>query len=156
MAYNATGTAGNDTLNQSSDTGPGTIVGLAGNDSILTGSGLAVVYGNSGSDTVLLQAGNGVNVYGGLENDTICMSGAVSSAALFGNEGADTIDASAATAQLNIVGGNDSADGSDSLTGGSGADIMFGNGGDDTLHGRGGANILVAGFGNDSVYTDTG
>ena len=32
MAYTATGTGGNDTLNQSGDTGPGTIVGLAGND----------------------------------------------------------------------------------------------------------------------------
>jgi hypothetical protein len=41
MAYSATGTAGNDTLNQSGDSGPGTIVGLAGDDTILTGSGLA-------------------------------------------------------------------------------------------------------------------
>ena len=40
MAYNATGTAGNDVLNQSSDTGPGTIVGLAGDDCLLQGSGL--------------------------------------------------------------------------------------------------------------------
>ena len=32
MAYSATGTAGNDTLNQSGDSGPGTIVGLAGDD----------------------------------------------------------------------------------------------------------------------------
>ena len=34
MAYVATGTAGNDVLNQSTDTGPGTIVGLAGDDII--------------------------------------------------------------------------------------------------------------------------
>ncbi len=34
MAYVATGTAGNDVLNQGTDTGPGTIVGLAGDDCI--------------------------------------------------------------------------------------------------------------------------
>ena len=43
MAYRATGTAGNDTLNQSSDTGPGTIAGLAGNDCIFAGSGLVSI-----------------------------------------------------------------------------------------------------------------
>ena len=39
MAYVATGTAGNDTLNQGTDAGPGTIVGLAGDDCILQGTG---------------------------------------------------------------------------------------------------------------------
>ena len=48
MAYTATGTAGNDTLNQSSDTGPGTIVGLAGDDCIFAGSGLVAVAGDFG------------------------------------------------------------------------------------------------------------
>ena len=43
MAYTVTGTAGNDTLNQAGDTGPGTIVGLAGNDRISTGSGAVTV-----------------------------------------------------------------------------------------------------------------
>jgi Ca2+-binding RTX toxin-like protein len=56
MAYNSTGTAGNDILDRSGTSGPGTIVGLAGNDSILTGSGPATVNGDSGSDTVVLQA----------------------------------------------------------------------------------------------------
>ena len=57
MAYLATGTAGNDTLNQSGDNGPGTIVGLAGDDCIFTGSGLATVTGDSGNDMVVLRAG---------------------------------------------------------------------------------------------------
>ena len=38
MAYSATGTAGNDVLNQTADTGPGTIVGLAGDDSLAPGN----------------------------------------------------------------------------------------------------------------------
>ena len=71
MAYTATGTAGNDTLNQSADTGPGTIVGLAGNDVIRTGTGAATVDGGSGEDTVILQAGNTGQVTGGTENDSI-------------------------------------------------------------------------------------
>jgi Ca2+-binding RTX toxin-like protein len=58
MASNATGTAGNDVLNQAGDTGPGTIVGLAGDDCIFTGTGLATVTGDSGNDTVALQTGN--------------------------------------------------------------------------------------------------
>ena len=47
MAYVATGTAGNDTLNQGTDTGPGTIVGLAGDDCIFQGTGLATITGDS-------------------------------------------------------------------------------------------------------------
>ena len=65
MAYTVTGTAGNDTLNQSADTGPGTIVGLAGDDYVFTGTGLATVTGDSGNDTVFLQAGNTGTVNGG-------------------------------------------------------------------------------------------
>ena len=55
MAYQATGTAGNDVLNQAGDTGPGTIVGLAGDDEITTGTGQATVTGDSGSDSIVLQ-----------------------------------------------------------------------------------------------------
>jgi Ca2+-binding RTX toxin-like protein len=58
MAYNVTGAAGNDTLNQSVNGGPGTIVGLAGSDCILTGSGLTTVAGDSGEDTIVLQTSN--------------------------------------------------------------------------------------------------
>ena len=62
MAYNVTGTAGNDTLNQNSDTGPGTIVGLGGDDIIFTGTGQAQVFGNSGGDNVFFsrQYWNGI------------------------------------------------------------------------------------------------
>ena len=49
MPYNVTGTNGNDTLNQAGDAGPGTIVGLAGDDTISLGSGSAQVFGKSGT-----------------------------------------------------------------------------------------------------------
>src|SRR5437879_1105422 len=117
MAYNVTGTAGNDTLNQSGDTGPGTIVGLAGDDCLFTGSGLATVTGDSGNDTVVLKAGNTGTVNGGTENDLISDGGtAIGSMVLFGGDGADTIFVPSATSPQTIVGGNDSSDGNDVLS----------------------------------------
>jgi Ca2+-binding RTX toxin-like protein len=65
MAYVATGTSGNDTLNQQDDTGPGTIIGLAGDDCIFQGSGSATITGDSGNDTVVTKAGNTGTVNGG-------------------------------------------------------------------------------------------
>ena len=50
---------------ESSDTGPGTIVGLAGNDCILATTAFATVDGGFGEDTVVLQAGNSGTVTGG-------------------------------------------------------------------------------------------
>lgn len=55
---NVVGTADNDTLNQASDAGPGTISGLAGNDSIRSGTGIVSITGDSGNDTISLQTGN--------------------------------------------------------------------------------------------------
>jgi Ca2+-binding RTX toxin-like protein len=80
-----------------------------------------------------------------------CLRNAAS-ASLFGNEGNDTIEAGGAVAAA-IVGGNDSADGSDSILGGTGGDRIFGNGGNDTIDGGGGvgANTLIGGNGSDSL-----
>src|SRR5262249_20395894 len=115
MAYVATGTAGNDTLNQAGDTGPGTIVGLAGDDSSFTGSGLATVTGDSGNDTVVLRAGNTGTISAGSENDSIFANGGIGAMQLLGNAGNDTIDFTAATSGVTVVGGDDSADGNDSI-----------------------------------------
>jgi Ca2+-binding RTX toxin-like protein len=145
MAYNATGTAGNDTLNQSGEAGPGTIVGLAGNDSILSGTGLVTVDAGAGADTVLLQTGNTGAVTGGTDNDSISNgSNDISSMTLFGNEGADTIRVLTAFGQT-ILGGNDSNDAADSILSSSGADLIFGNGGEDTINGGGDNDTIIAG-----------
>src|SRR5829696_6854143 len=108
MAYNVTGTNGNDTLNQATDTGPGTIVGLAGDDCIFTGSGLATVTGDSGNDTVTLRTGNTGSINGGTENDSIVSANDVGAILLLGGDGADTIAPAFSTAAQTIVGGNDS------------------------------------------------
>src|SRR5262245_12821897 len=90
MAYNITGTAANDVLNQSSDTGPGTVAGLAGDDCIFQGTGSAQIFGNSGNDTVVLQAGNTGSVFAGTENDSVFAAGNSGAMQLFGNSGNDT------------------------------------------------------------------
>ncbi len=99
MAYDVTGTGGSDTLNQSADAGPGTIVGLAGDDCIFTGTGLATVTGDAGNDTVVLQAGNTGTVDGGTENDSIFANGNNGSMTLFGRNGGDTINTSTSTSR---------------------------------------------------------
>ena len=152
MAYTATGTAGNDTLNQSTDTGPGTIVGLAGNDEMRTGTGAATVDGGSGEDTTILQAGNTGQVTSGTENDSIWTGTDIGSMVLFGNEGGDTINVVASTNPQTILGGNDSNDGADCIIGGTASDIIFSNGGDDIILGFTGNDTYIAGFGNDLMF----
>ena len=153
MAYSATGTAGNDTLNQSSDTGPGTIAGLAGNDCIFAGSGLVSIAAGSGNDTIMLQTGNTGTADAGAENDRIFATGSVDSMILFAGDGADTVNMGMAAAGHTILGGNNQADGADSLVAGRGNDLVFGNGGDDTLNSNDGHDTLIGGFGNDCIYT---
>jgi Ca2+-binding RTX toxin-like protein len=150
MAFAATGTAGNDTLNQSGDAGPGTIVGLAGNDCLFTGTGLASVDAGPGADTVVLQSGNTGTVTAGPENDSIWHSGGLlGSMVLFGNEGADTVRVISNVSQT-ILGGNDSNDAADSVLSSGGADVIFGNGGADTINSGGGDDTVIGGFANDS------
>src|SRR4051812_41331290 len=113
MAYNRIGTNGNDTLSQAAESGPGTVVGLGGDDCIFTGSGLATVTGDSGNDTVVLQTGNTGAVDGGTQNDSIFAAGPIGSMVLFGGDGLDSINMSNVTAAQTILGGNDSNDNAD-------------------------------------------
>ncbi len=156
MPYNRTGTNGNDTLNQAGDAGPGTVVGLGGDDCIFAGSGLVTVSGDSGNDTVVLQTGNTGTVDGGTQNDSIFTAVAVGSMVLFGGDGLDTINMSAATTRQTILGGNDASDNADSILAGTGDDLVFGNGGNDTLDRKGGNDTLIGGVGNDSIWAPGG
>ncbi len=116
MSYTVTGTGGSDNLNQSADTGPGSIFGLDGNDMIRTGTGAVTVEGGSGEDTVILRAGNTGQVTAGTENDSIWdQNQDIGSMILFGNEGADTINVNNSTNAQTILGGNDQADAADRI-----------------------------------------
>ena len=130
MAYTVTGTPDNDTLNQASDTGPGTIVGLAGNDCLFAGSGFVTISGDSGNDTVVLHTGSAGSVTGGSGNDSVLANGATESMVLFAGEGLDSINMSSSFAGQTILGGNDAADGADFILASAGNDLVFGNGGD--------------------------
>jgi Ca2+-binding RTX toxin-like protein len=126
------------------------LVGGFGDDSIGDlggGGGTELVFGNEGNDTVQLDGGGADTVFAGLGNDSVSISGAGNSL-FFLNEGADTIDASASLGDVIIVGGNDSADAGDSIIGGTGTQIIFGNGGADSILGQA-ACTLVGGQGDD-------
>jgi Ca2+-binding RTX toxin-like protein len=152
MAYNVTGTNGSDNLDQTADTGPGTIVGQAGDDTVVVGSGFATVTGDSGSDSILLQTGNTGTVSGGTEGDEIAgRDDNIGSMVLLGGDGADIIVVFRSSSDQTIVGGNDSADGADHLVAGGGDDIIFGNGGADDIAGNGGNDTVVGGFDADFI-----
>ena len=74
--------------------------------------------------------------------------------AIWGLEGADTIDATTTATGATIVGGLDSADAADLLLGSRLADFIYGNGGADSIRGNGGADTIVGGFGNDTIVAD--
>jgi len=88
--------------------------------------GSIIVHAGSGDDIVRLM--NSLNV----------------SAFVFGEDGADTLDASGSIASNVLVGGA----GSDTLTGGSGNDVLIGGSGTDTVLGNGGDDILIGGTTN--------
>jgi Ca2+-binding RTX toxin-like protein len=157
MAYNVIGTGGGDSLDQSASAGPGTITGLAGDDSILTGSGSLVVFGNSGNDTVFLQTGNTGTVNGGTESDLIDDQGTdIGSMVLLGGDGSDTISTPTSTSSQTIIGGNDSADGGDFIVSSTGDDLIFGNGGDDFVFSFPDANgTVIGGHGDDVLLGGT-
>src|SRR5262245_4432670 len=146
-----TGTAGNDTLDHFGDAGPGTLIGLAGDDCIFTGSGAWTVTGDSGSDSIFLRTGNTGSITGGTENDCIVSTNAVGALTIFGNAGSDIIVFAAASGNLTVVGGDDSSDGLDVIFTGSGRDLIFGNGGNDIINSGTGGDTVVGGFGDDVV-----
>jgi PKD repeat protein len=91
------------------------------------GAGPVIVHGQTGDDQITL-----VGDVGGTFPIT---------AALFGGDGNDTLDAVASNRASVLVGGA----GDDSLLGGSGRDILIGGVGADTLRGGAGDDVLVAG-----------
>ncbi len=146
--------AGNDSLTFGSTLSGSTVQGNDGNDTIsITGalSGSTIVNGNAGADTIAVAAASSdVRILGGADNDTITINGALSGGAIVnGNDGQDSITVSGAftNASSTIFGGK----GSDTLTAGSGGNILSGDVGADTVVGGAGADTLYGGDGNDSV-----
>src|SRR5262245_32603792 len=158
MAYNVTGTSGNDTIDQSGSIGPGRILGLGGADFIEAGTGPVTVDGGAGGDVIVLQTGNTGLAMGGSEDDYITSNGDIGAMALYGNAGADTVIVTSSAA-LTVVGGDDALDGNDwlqvSSPGGFG-NYLSGAGGNDTLWGGIGNDTCVGGSGDDSILASDG
>ncbi|MEN9314169.1 MAG: hypothetical protein RIS35_562, partial [Pseudomonadota bacterium] len=147
-----TGGAGANRLDASLFGGAAVLDGLAGNDQLIGGAGDDTIVGSAGADT--LSGGDGsdlllvqlddVNTDVQLQTSTLRIDlltasfSSIESASLFGNDRANTINASTFEGQLTIDGGggNDTiygSGGADTLTGGLGADVVFGLGGQDLL-----------------------
>jgi Ca2+-binding RTX toxin-like protein len=112
------------------------------------------VFVNQGNDSYSSSTGGADTFFGGLGNDSA--SATTGSPIYFGNEGADTFNGFGNTSAMTVVGGNDSADGNDSIRTGDGADFILGNGGADSLNGQGGANTIVGGNGSDNITSFDG
>jgi len=172
------GGLGNDTF-RLQDGGADTVNGGGGNDIIFFGNALSSVDqvdGGAGSDTVLLQGSNYLN----LTLSAASLAGVETLALLtrtdfrFGGSGtpannykiitADAnvaagaqllVDASALAADESLIfSGAAESDGSFRILGGRGADTMTGGAGSDTLDGGIGADAMTGGRGDDLYYVD--
>ncbi len=170
------GTDGNDVF----DGGRGTQIvdAGAGNDSISGGSGRDLLFGGSGADQ-LIGGKRGDLVFGGSGNDLLDVEAngqnhhsGNGADALFGDgyeSFADLLSGKKVTAPGNDTirggSGNDvvfgdngnggSTGGNDLIEGGRGSDLLFGEGGNDTIAGGRGFDIMDGGAGADVfVYSD--
>ncbi len=109
------GTNGNDSLSAFFASGPYTLIGGGGNDTLLAGQDGNVLSDDPGSDSLVGGAGADT-VFGGSGNDT-----------LLGNDGADSLNASS---------------GNDEVRGGTGADTLIGGTGNDSLWGDAGGDVI--------------
>jgi len=169
-----TGGGGDNDIDTDLFTGPVTLIGGLGNDtlssgraadSLVGGDGDDKLNGRKGNDTLAggdgndtLFGGGGTDlIYGGSGDDSAKGHGAADT--LFGGDGNDTLKGGGAEDSLAGEGGNDSLDGgvgNDSLDGGGGDDQLLGVSGDDHLDGSGGADTLDGGNGIDSLFGGSG
>jgi Ca2+-binding RTX toxin-like protein len=140
-----------------------------GNDAINGGSGVDTAYGRGGDDDITGKAGNDT-LYGGDDNDDI--SGGADTDTLYGGAGRDYLfgdDGSAVRpagqADATSMNFSESTGAPDSLWGGDGNDVMYGEGardemngeaGNDTMYGNDGNDLLRGGGDNDTMYGNAG
>jgi len=122
-------------------------------------TGVLTVIGDAQDNTLTVSrdAAGQLNVNGGavaIQGGTATVAN-VSLIQVFGLGGNDTLalnESNGALPRANLFGG----DGNDTLTGGSGDDLLFGQAGNDTLLGKGGNDLLFGGAGNDTLTGGTG
>jgi len=122
-------------------------------------AGVLTVNGDNQDNTItvsrdvagnLLVNGGAVSIKGG--SPTVANTKLVKVFGLAGNDTISLDEANGALPKANLYGGA----GNDTLTGGSGNDLLFGDAGNDTLLGKGGFDLLFGGAGNDSLTGGAG
>ncbi len=148
------GGPGTDTLTAPNADGS-TLQGDGGNDTLVGGGGSDTLDGGLGDDTLQPGRGGGSNVGGGgVDTVTYADVGVNVTASLAPGGGASTDAAGVTLSQSitdvdNLIGGN----GTDTLTGSDGPNLLDGGTGNatDTLSGGAGADALIGGGGNDTL-----
>lgn len=179
-------TSGSDVIYGTS--GPDIINALGGNDTICSGSGADIINGGGGDDWISSDAGSDV-VFGGGGNDAIFggaggdeIDGGGGDDEIFGGNGADILSGRSGEDiidggdGIDQISGGPSADtiysgrgatvGSGSfVSGGAGADLIFGDddaddlrggSGADEIRGNGGDDVITGGIGRDLLYGNSG
>ena len=166
-----TPTEGDDVIDKSFSTIDETVMGLGGNDTIITGSGNDTLDGGDDDDLLIGGAG-GDSFEGGAGDNTVSYEPSAEGVmAYLDAPGNNTGDAAGDTYSniQNLIGtqyddllagdanGNtiDGLGGDDILLGGAGDDILIGGAGNDTLDGGAGADQLDGGTGNDTASYDS-
>lgn len=113
------------------------------------------IWGTAGNDTIAVQnTGNSQGIakiiINGANKGTFSFSGSI---IVFGQDGNDNISInSSITRTAYLFGGG----GNDTLSGGSGNDVLMGDDGNNTLSGNGGNDILIGGFGDNLLSGGAG
>jgi Ca2+-binding RTX toxin-like protein len=117
------------------------------------GSGITILNGNGGGDTLLGTSGDDILTSTAFGNDS--MVGNDGDDFVFAGSGRDTVQGGAGNDQLFGQGGNGDrlfgGDGDDTVSGGNGHDSVFGDAGDDVLLGGSGNDVLTGGLGDDNI-----
>ncbi len=154
FAENFLGGDGNDTL--IGGAGNNTLLGGDGGDDIQSGNGNDSVVGGDGSDSIQTNGGNDT-VDAGNGSDTILVGAGNDS--VFGGNGEDSIVGDLGDDTLNGDGGTDTVDGgdgNDSILGGELADSLLGGVGNDTISGQAGNDLIDGQAGDDSLIGGIG
>src|SRR5579859_6924226 len=147
-----TGGAGNNLLDASAFTGPVTLSGLGGDDTLLSPAAFpSSLDGGPGTDLTVYNAGNGnvtlsgTSILGSGGNNTLV---SIESYLIQGGPGNNIFDASAF--------GPSATGGGVAMDGGGGDDVLIGSAFNDTLLGGAGNDTIIPNGGNDVVDGGTG
>jgi Ca2+-binding RTX toxin-like protein len=131
------------------------MIGGFGDDSLYSqGVGDDIIFGNEGNDTINVWLDNDT-VFAGQGNDSAYVVNGAGSPVYYMNEGNDTF-VGESVFPMTVVGGNDSADGSDYIYTKGATNLVFGNGGNDIIEAGVGADTVVGGFGADIIFAGQG